>query len=380
MKRIIYILFIFSILILIVSILIKPFVLFIAKRQLGRLFIESRVSIRDCDLKSLHLLTFSDIEINKGKIYDFKIKDINIQYKPLSILKRNIPNISLKDAVITVYLPQESMLEISQRLNPGTGNVFLVQRLELVNMNLDLKLKDLNLQAKVSLGLSLTGRLINYLDLEIGFLDSQGFHLEDANLKFSQKEDSGELYVNKLKYGKLKIEEIKSKARLKEEVLFLDSLSAKVLEGQLKGDLSFRIDQEREYLANLEFVNLNLAKFVDDFNLDKKFQVTGSLSGAVAFNGKGSDINTLAGDFSAAESGGIMVIKDNSILENLARNSKQPLDILVESFRDYHYNTGIMKLSLDKGNLVLDIALDGETGKRNLNITLHDFRLKREGL
>jgi len=39
-----------------------------------------------------------------------------------------------------------------------------------------------------------------------------------------------------------------------------------------------------------------------------------------------------------------------------------------------------MNVSLDKGNLVLDISLDGETGKRNLNVIVHDFRLGRREL
>jgi hypothetical protein len=47
----------------------------------------------------------------------------------------------------------------------------------------------------------------------------------------------------------------------------------------------------------------------------------------------------------------------------------------VESFKDYHYNTALMKLSFDKGNIILDVALEGEAGKRNLSIVLHDFKL-----
>jgi hypothetical protein len=47
----------------------------------------------------------------------------------------------------------------------------------------------------------------------------------------------------------------------------------------------------------------------------------------------------------------------------------------MESFKDYHYNTGVMKLSKAQDDLSLDIALDGEKGKRNLMVTLHDFSL-----
>ena len=66
-------------------------------------------------------------------------------------------------------------------------------------------------------------------------------------------------------------------------------------------------------------------------------------------------------------------------LENMARDTKQPLDLLVESFKDYQYNIGTIKLFLDHNNLTLDIVLDGEAGKRELKIILHDFSIKKEG-
>ncbi|MGD9015028.1 MAG: YdbH domain-containing protein, partial [Candidatus Omnitrophota bacterium] len=131
---------------------------------------------------------------------------------------------------------------------------------------------------------------------------------------------------------------------------------------------------------SLKFVNLDLETLVHDFGLNKKVELSGKLTGRLNFQGAGLNLHALNGDFSSAEYGGRLIIKDTQFLENLARNSKQPLDIFVESFQDYEYNTGIIRLALDKGNLILDIALDGEAGKRNLNITLHDFRLKQEGL
>ena len=57
----------------------------------------------------------------------------------------------------------------------------------------------------------------------------------------------------------------------------------------------------------------------------------------------------------------------------------QPVDLLVESFKDYRYNVAIMNLSLENNNVMLRISLDGATGKRNLNVVLHDFGIKKEG-
>jgi hypothetical protein len=71
----------------------------------------------------------------------------------------------------------------------------------------------------------------------------------------------------------------------------------------------------------------------------------------------------------------MLTITDDKFLNNVAKSSGQSLDILVESFKNYHYNTGVMKLSLERGDIVFDIALEGEAGKRNLSIVLHDFKL-----
>jgi hypothetical protein len=72
----------------------------------------------------------------------------------------------------------------------------------------------------------------------------------------------------------------------------------------------------------------------------------------------------------------MMVVRDETMLKNMAQAADQPLDILMESFKDYHYNTGVMKVGKVKDDLSLDIALDGEKGKRNLSVTLHDFSLR----
>jgi hypothetical protein len=94
--------------------------------------------------------------------------------------------------------------------------------------------------------------------------------------------------------------------------------------------------------------------------------------------GRGADIHILDGDFSAVDPGGLLEIKNEEFLKNIARNSQQPLDIVIASFKDYHYNVGALRVALEKSDLVFDAALDGETGKRNINITLHDFLLRKE--
>lgn len=380
MKRLIYILLIVSTCVLAIAIFIKPIILFLAKKQLSRVFIESSIFIKGCCLKPTHQLALQDIEIKKDGVYDFRIKEIKFEYDLFSILKRNLTRFSLKEAQFTVNLGQKSIFTLQQYLKFTPRSLFLVKSLELANLNLILESKDLNLNGRVSTELNLIKRLINYCDLKLDLIEGRGFQLKNASLKVSGMLGAGNLYIQQIKYNKAGIEEIAGKASLENKALFLHSLSAQILDGQVQGDLTFSTDKVGEYLANLKFIDLNLKTFVKEFNLDEKLEASGRISGTLVLNGKGTDINILSGDFSAVAPGGILTIKDTKFLENRARNTGQSLDILVESFKDYHYNKGMMKLSLNEGNLILDIALDGEKGSRNLNIILHDFKLGKEVL
>jgi hypothetical protein len=122
----------------------------------------------------------------------------------------------------------------------------------------------------------------------------------------------------------------------------------------------------------LEVSNLSLSL------QSKEFSVSASFSGLVKLKTKGSGLEAIDGNFNALSPGGMLTIKDSGYLENMARSSGQSLDILVESLKNYHYNSGVAKLSLERNNFIFDIFLEGETGKRNLKVTLHDFNLRRE--
>jgi len=379
MKRIIYILIVISFIVLNIAIFINPLIIFLAKRQIENVFIDSEVYIGKCSLKPANELKLSDIEIKKRNIYDFKIKEISFYYNLASIFKRSILKSELKDTLIAVNLGQKSILEMKSLLKLSPNRIFLLDNLEISNLELNLKSKDLNAEANISAELNLIDQLLNYIHLQVGYLNSGEFHLENAYLKAKQN-SNGEIKIARVKYNKARIEDIDGKVLLQGRILFLDSLAARILGGKIKGDFNFWLDKNQDYTVNLEFLQIDLDTFVKDFELKDKFQITGKLDGKLALKGSDLNIKDINGDFSTAESGGVLTIKDNKFLENLANTSKQSLDILLESFKDYHYNKGIMKLSLKRGNLILDVALDGDAGKRNLNIVVHDFRLKKEGL
>lgn len=213
-------------------------------------------------------------------------------------------------------------------------------------------------------------------DLKASGITVRGLQFKFRPWSFTQ----GDLFIKEVRYDKLTLADVRSPVRLEGQNVFLDGLTGEVLNGRMDADVKVSMGDGTVYSAKFNFSALDLVALVEDFELKDRVQMSGLLGGVLQVNGTGGRVDVLSGDLASGGSGGLIIITDTRFLENMARASKQPVDIVVESFRNYHYTKGNVTLSLDKGNLVLDAALDGETGKRNLNVTLHDVIPKGEGL
>lgn len=203
-------------------------------------------------------------------------------------------------------------------------------------------------------------------DIEIGESSLKYPHIDikDANLR---------TYLNS---GAVELQDIQGKARLDGRRLSLDSVSAKIFDGTVEGNGSVFLDNRLEYSLNIRYRGIDIDSLVNDLNLKEKFTMSGELNGSTLLKGNNLDLQIINGDISAVEPGGVLTINDTGFLENLAQSSQQPLDILREGFKEYQYNTGIIKLYLQEGSLVLDISLNGDSGRRDLMVTLHNFKSK----
>jgi len=179
-------------------------------------------------------------------------------------------------------------------------------------------------------------------------------------------------------YNKLKIGDIAGKAGLKGDILNINPIFVSFLGGNVKGDFNISLDEKMNYNLRLNSQHLEIKKFVDEMELNEKFDMTGKMEGAFFMSGAGQAIKEIEGDFRTDAGGGTLIINDRTFLENVAKQSNQPLDIIVESFRNYIYNKGTVKLSAETGNLVMDLKLEGKSGNRSLAVILHDFNKGKE--
>ena len=377
MRRLIIILSFICFFILISSFFIKPVIMVLVKKQLENVFIQSQVSIKGYALDPKQRLSFLDIEIKRQGVYDIKVKEVVIQYNLFSVLKASSLKLSLKGSRVYLNTPNKRIGEFTSYLKVGQGRPFLGS-VEVSDLALDLSTLDLIAKANLSLRLNLFTKALDYLDFKMNTFNMFDVQLENLSLKLGPEFSHGDFEISKIKYNKLSIADIKGKIKLEGMALLLYGLKARVLDGDIQGDLDLKIDKEMQYLVNLQCADLDIDRFVHDFELGEKFNMTGKLSGGLKLKGNRVEIEMLRGNFSTLSPGGTLTIQDTKFLENMARKTQQPIDLLVESFKNYHYNVGLINLGFEDGSIILNIGLVGETGKRNLNVILHDFKLLKE--
>jgi len=317
----------------------KPILRPIINKELQKIFKES--SVADFRLTK-DFIEFQGVKIREKNSYDVKIEKVRVYYKLRSILKKKI------------------------------------EKIEAFNANLDFNKPGIKIKAIASIQVDIPAKIIDYVKLNISSLDTNLFQAEGIILNAAQGRDTGEFYIKAVNYNKLKIGDVSGKAGLKRNIFNINPMLVSFLNGNVKGEFNISLDEKMNYNLRLNSQSLEIKKFVDDMKLNEKFDMTGRLEGTFSMSGMGQEIKEIKGDFHTDSSGGILIINDKTFLENVAKQSNQPLDIIVESFRNYNYNKGTVKLSAETGNLVLDLKLEGASGKRNLQVVLHNFNKGKE--
>lgn len=371
MRRLIIILCFVSVLFLLASLFIKPLIIILAKKQLGNTFVQSRISVGGCVLQPRRGLSLCDIEIKRPGVYDIKVKEAAVQCNLISILKPSPLKLTLKGTGVYLNTPKKGIRELAGYLNLGRGAP-IFKSAEVADLTLDLNTLDLTAKATLSSGFNIATPSLDYLNFKMDIFKILGVQLEDCFLKLDPDSEQGDFGIAKLKYNKFRVTDTKGRVKLADRGLSLYGVSARTLDGVIQYDLELTLEKTAHYLVALRCVNLDIERFVRDFNFREKFDMTGRLNGNLKLKGQGAQIEILSGSLSTLPPGGTLAIRDAKFLENMARSTRQPMDLLLESFKNYCYNTGLMSLSFEDGNIILKVELEGEAGKRNLNVILHD--------
>ncbi len=367
MRRLIIILSAAFFLILLVFVFIRPLIIILVNKQLENFFIKSQVSIGRCILQPTSGLRLLNIEIKKSGTYNIKVKEASVDYS----LK-----LYLKSPTVYVNTPKKLIRDFAGYIKPGQGAP-IFKSVEISGLGLDLNTLDLTAKADLDLRLNLITQCLDYLNLKINSFSMLGVQLENCWLEFGPGTGEGKFSIPLLKYDKLSVSDIKGNIKLQDKLLSAYGVSAKALNGTIDLDLGLEIDKAVRYRAEIKCADLDIERFVRDFNLGEKFEMTGRLNGGLKLKGLAGEIEILDGSFSTLPPGGMLVITDTKFLGNMGRVTNQPVSLLVESFKNYRYNIGLMGLGFEAGNIVLKINLEGAAGKRSFNVILHGFKLGR---
>lgn len=367
MKRLIIILFVAGFLLLLAALFFRPVVKILSYKQLESIFVEGEVSVGRCDFGLASGLGLSDIEIKKQGVYDIKLKKAVLKILPLRV--------SLVEPAIIINAPTEPARALIKYLNLGKGAPLILKSAEIFGMSLDLNTADLSVEAIVDTRLNLSARSIDYLNLKMSSFSMRGAQAEDCAVEFGHRPQQGQFSVSLLKYDKLTLTKIEGNLKLENNLLSAYGVTAEALSGTLEFDLGLELGQEPRYSVGMRCAGLDIEKFIQDFNLREKFSMTGKLSGNLKLNGKTGTMEILQGSFSSLAPGGTLVIRDTGFLENIARGAHQGVSVLVETFKDYRYTTGVISAGLEGDSILLKINLEGDTGKRDFDLILHNFKL-----
>ncbi len=372
MKRIPSILLVFFTAAAATSFFIKPLILSVSRRQLEGVCRGSSVSVAGAQLSPWGSVSLSGISIRKQPSYFITIRRIKIEYSLSSLLKASLKKILVDGLSVTIATPRDDLSAFRSELTLGPPGVFKVGAIEISGAQGEIQSKDLRFVGRGSAGINLSDSSLYYVDLKIDTFDGAGLKAKDVVLKARQGEPRGIILTGPIEYNKLKIKAVKGSASLKEKVLFLEGVSVQTLDGDLTGHAAVRMEGPVEYSAEFSASGLDLKAAVDDFELSDKMEMTGGLTGDLQIKGKGDGGLSLNGAFSVVSPGGTLIIKDKRVIQTIAKSTKQSFDAVVESFKDYHYGKGDIRLGLEGKDLRVGIFLEGEQGKRSIDITVHD--------
>jgi len=352
--------------------LARPLLVVLFERQLSAAFLNSNVSIGTCKGNLINSLVLGDIRITNGKVLTIDTKEVVICYTPLSLMKKVIRSISLEGVALTMRMPGEVLIGSYGIAQTPTASSFLVNSMELSDATIDVESKDVTLQGAFSAKISPSKGLLDSVNLTCEKLEIGGVKVRNALLEVAQGKE-GMLAIDEVTYDKISIISLKSKPVLKGPFLSFSPFSARGFGGTLEGSFSFTMAGEPQYALRVKTVDANLENIIHDFDLGEKAEMTGTMRGELQCEAIGTKITVLRGDFTMPLPGGTLTIKDTRFLERMAQNNQQSFEILVESFRDYHYNIGDAHMGMRGEDIELGIRLDGLEGKRAISIVVHDL-------
>jgi hypothetical protein len=320
---------------------------------------------------------FKDSQVSVGTLsfelpLSLALSDIKIEHKQVSLsVKKASLNTSLE---LILWEPRVKFSAFPAQWFSGGENQAtpFLRSVELRDLTLQSRLPGLSADIQGSLVIDPVARAIVSADLSSPSIRYKKLELKNITFRCAGQA-GGQLSAALLSYDKLKVADMSGTVTMSKNALEIKPLTGASIGGKLDGSISVAWNNGVHYRAALDLTALELGAFTREFELEKKMSASGKLAGKIALEGSLSGIQIFSGDFSGTRDGGDLVIQDQDFLNTLAKNVHQPVVLVEAGFKEYHFDTARLSLELDKRDLNFLIALNGEKGKRDLEIKLHDL-------
>ncbi len=329
----------------------------------------TKVSIGSISGSLVGDLTFSKIAIEDA-YSKISFETATLSYTMPGLFKKKIDKLSLQNGEAIYHDLNKPMPAVSY-LGSSSGASVKLAKLAISDLKLDIETQDLTLNGKVSFVRDMELNKFEDASIAIAKLRLGSIVIKDIDSKINYAQ-RGKLTVRQIAFQKWNLDEILIDFELKNDRLDLTLDSALWLGVTLTGTGDIRFAPAMAYALKVEITALPISRILTTYEWDKKLSVSGQLGGTLDIAGSSSRITELKGVLRNATDGNIVIL-DQAFLQRIADSAKQPIEIIKATFENYHYNEGEVAVSLDNQNIRLGINLNGEAGKRNLEVYLHDL-------
>ncbi len=297
-----------------------------------------------------------------------------VSYAGVSLLRGIIPEARVEGVSFIAGIPGKPFAAVLPRGFRGSkargAARFGIGRVVCERCSFDIKARDITVSGSVSVAADVQARHIRGLDLRVPSVRVGEFEAKDV-VSSMRDQAPGVFHVGKVSFSKCKAGAFSARLYARPGVLVLKDISGILWSGEISANVLLRLDLPVSYDCTVRADNIDLAKAVSALELAERLELTGAIGGTAHCAGIAGEIPAITGRLTASRSGGVLNILDKRLLAPLAQRSNQPVDMLVQGFKNYQYRRAAVGISSQDNAMVFRVGFSGEQGKREFDITWH---------
>jgi hypothetical protein len=346
----------------------------IAKKSLKNTLSAESVTIEDCGWNMLESLEFTGISAEKEDI-KIRIGLLGFRYTMGGLLVGRIDKIYVKNSKIEIGPGGPNKNYAGYFLpGPNINKRFPdIKTAEIEDFSGDINTDRVSARFNISASFDIDAREITGLDLYMSLFETDQVIFKDIEMAKADSQEKASVTIKEAEFGGLKVTGIKGAMDIKAGEFFVESLTAGIFGGTINANAGVYAKENIRSEVSADLNRANIQELVKALKIQEKIAMSGILSGSfeiAAVNGK---IKSLKGNFSTVSPEGILTIKDEEFLKNIAERKKIPLKIIMEQFGRFYYNIGTARLFLENNQVVVKVNLEGKSGEADFTVVLHDF-------